>query len=64
MCYQSRQSQQAIKQIDHIDIDELLVILAKDFKIVQNDSIFMLKYLLKMNSNDIIFHSHSCMMLH
>ena len=43
-----------IKQIDNIHIDDLLVILAKDFKIVQNDSIFMLKYLLKMNSNDII----------
>jgi hypothetical protein len=43
-----------INQTNHIDIDDLLVILAKDFKIVQNDSIFMLKYLLKMNSNDII----------
>ena len=45
---------QYVKQFNHLENDELFVELAKDFKIVQNDSVFMLKYLLKMNSNDTI----------
>jgi len=45
---------QYIKSLNHLHIDELLVELAKEFKIVQNDSLFMLKYLLKMNSNERI----------
>ena len=45
---------QYIKSLNHLHIDELLVELAKEFKIVQNESLFMLKYLLKMHSNDRI----------
>jgi hypothetical protein len=43
-----------IKKYNDIHIDDILVKLAKDFKIVQNESLCMLKYVNKMDSNDTI----------
>ena len=43
-----------IKNNNNLNTEDLLDKLSSDFKIIQNDSVFMLKYLLKMNSKDFI----------
>ena len=45
---------QYINNLKIQDDDDLILELEKDFKVIQNDSLFMLKYLLKMNSNETI----------